>query len=190
MTGPPRPEEITDPGVLKAMTHPLRRRILDELAAGPATATTLAKALGENTGATSYHLRELERFGFIEDVPELAKGKQRWWRSKPRDLRWAPRSKQSAEMRALFEETYQRAFVEDLDEMAAFHAQRESMGEWADHFLFSRGGVRLTPDELVRFWEEYLELLKKFWRPDDEIPPEARDIVVRWVAFPKPDREE
>ncbi|HET6706615.1 winged helix-turn-helix domain-containing protein, partial [Amycolatopsis sp.] len=63
MTSAPPPEEL-DPDALKAVTHPLRRRILGVLSAGPATATKLAQALGENTGATSYHLRELARFGF------------------------------------------------------------------------------------------------------------------------------
>ena len=52
----------------KALAHPLRRRILAELRREPASATTLAQALGESTGATSYHLRELAKYGFIEEV--------------------------------------------------------------------------------------------------------------------------
>src|SRR5690349_5294051 len=52
--------ELSDPAALKALGHPLRQQILRHLHRdGPATATTLAAALGENTGATSYHLRQL-----------------------------------------------------------------------------------------------------------------------------------
>lgn len=67
---------------LKAFTHPLRRAIVDHLQAhGPATATHLARALGESTGQTSYHLRQLERHGFVEDDPDHRAGRERWWRA-------------------------------------------------------------------------------------------------------------
>ena len=58
---------VSDPAALKALAHPLRLRILRHLGiSGPATSTTLATALGENTGTLSYHLRRLERGGFVE----------------------------------------------------------------------------------------------------------------------------
>ncbi|GEL45270.1 helix-turn-helix domain-containing protein [Cellulomonas hominis] len=66
---------------LKAFTHPLRMAMIDHLQEhGPATATQLARALGESTGQTSYHLRQLERHGFVEDDPEHTGGRERWWR--------------------------------------------------------------------------------------------------------------
>ena len=48
---------------------------------GPATATTLAQRLGLNTGATSYHLRQLAQHGFITDDAERGNGRDRWWRA-------------------------------------------------------------------------------------------------------------
>src|SRR3954468_1921188 len=95
-----QPEEIVDPAVLKAMAHPLRRRIMAELRKAPASSTTLASALDENTGSTSYHLRELAKHGFIEDEPSLGKGKERWWRLVKRDLRYPRRGEQSPELAA------------------------------------------------------------------------------------------
>ncbi|CAO0828107.1 hypothetical protein SMICM17S_04788 [Streptomyces microflavus] len=75
------PRTVDSPEVLKALWHPLRLRILRHLStAGPATSTTLAAALGENTGTLSYHLRMLERSGLIEDIPERSTGRERWWR--------------------------------------------------------------------------------------------------------------
>jgi len=47
---------------------------------GSATASQLARTLGESSGQTSYHLRQLERHGFIEDDPSHAGGRERWWR--------------------------------------------------------------------------------------------------------------
>ena len=78
-----------DAAALKAMAHPLRVQILRILELRRrASVTSLAEELGETTGATSYHLRQLARHGFVEqfepdDVPEArrtAGRKQRWWR--------------------------------------------------------------------------------------------------------------
>jgi len=54
---------------------------------GPATASGLADRLGESSGATSYHLRQLAAHGFVEDDPERGKGRERWWRSVHRGTR-------------------------------------------------------------------------------------------------------
>lgn len=48
---------------------------------GPATASMLAERLGESSGATSYHLRQLATHGFVEDAPERGKGRERWWQA-------------------------------------------------------------------------------------------------------------
>lgn len=68
---------------LLGLAHPLRIELLERLTReGPATATRLAAALGESSGATSYHLRILARHGFIVDDREhTAAGRERWWRA-------------------------------------------------------------------------------------------------------------
>ncbi|WP_306232810.1 ArsR/SmtB family transcription factor [Agrococcus beijingensis] len=66
---------------LKALAHPLRVRILHELTTrGPQTASSLAATLGESTGSTSYHLRQLEAKGFIAEDSERGTARERWWR--------------------------------------------------------------------------------------------------------------
>ncbi|MFE0024774.1 ArsR/SmtB family transcription factor [Amycolatopsis sp. NPDC059021] len=185
MTSAPPPEEV-DPATLKAVAHPLRRRILGVLSSGPATATKLAKALGENTGATSYHLRELARFGFVEEAPELAHGKERWWRRRPRDIRWPRHSEQDAETRVLFEDMQRQSFEEDLAKLNDFQRNRDSLPDgWSDALLFSRGSSWLTSEELQQFWDEYMELLRRYWRTEDDRAPGSRRVLVRWFAFPE-----
>src|SRR6266571_1061927 len=72
----------------KALSHPLRQDILRHLGEHEAaTSTTIAEALGQNTGTTSYHLRVLADAGIIEEVTERAHGRERWWRTVPTDLR-------------------------------------------------------------------------------------------------------
>ncbi|MFE7130759.1 ArsR/SmtB family transcription factor [Streptomyces sp. NPDC057638] len=71
-----------DPRTLRGLAHPLRMRLLSSLRHdGPATASQLAARLGESSGATSYHLRQLAAYGFVEDAPEHGKGRERWWRA-------------------------------------------------------------------------------------------------------------
>lgn len=73
-----------DTTALRGLAHPLRGRILDQLQhRGPATATILGERLGESSGSTSYHLRQLARYGFIETVPGKNGGRGRWWRIHP-----------------------------------------------------------------------------------------------------------
>ena len=72
-----------DPTALKALTHPVRLRMLSLLRLdGPATASGLAVRLGLNSGATSYHLRQLALHGFIEEDSARGNQRDRWWRSR------------------------------------------------------------------------------------------------------------
>jgi DNA-binding transcriptional ArsR family regulator len=178
--------ELGDPGALKALGHPLRQRILRELHRdGPATATSLAAVLGENTGATSYHLRRLAEHGFVEDLPERAHGRVRWWRARPQDIRFLPRSELTADAQVALDELTRVGTAEDEAALARFQHRRGDMGRWGDALLFSRGALRLTPGELLAFWEEYLALLGRY-RTDDQAdgPGEARRVLVRFLAFP------
>ncbi|MGW5386540.1 ArsR/SmtB family transcription factor [Nocardia sp. NPDC003963] len=181
------PREITDPAALRALAHPLRQRLLRALAEnGPATSTALAALLGENTGATSYHLRQLAEHGFIEEAPELAKGKERWWRSLPKDLRYRMDREQSPEVTELLERLFAQHLAEDIEMFQRFEAERAGLGEWADIMPFSRGAVYATPAEIEEFFEDYLTLLERFQATHQQDRPGARRVLTRFLAFPAP----
>ncbi|MEV6280253.1 helix-turn-helix domain-containing protein [Nocardia sp. NPDC051832] len=181
------PRQITDPAALRALAHPLRQRILRALSEnGPATSTALGAVLGENTGATSYHLRQLAEHGFIEEAPELAKGKERWWRSPPKDLRFRMDQETSPELRELLEGLFAQHIAEDVEMFQRFQAERAELGEWADVMPFSRGAVYATPAELEEFFEDYLRLLKDFQATHSRDRPGARRVLTRFLAFPAP----
>jgi DNA-binding transcriptional ArsR family regulator len=181
------PREISDVDELRTLAHPLRQRILRQLGQhGPATASILGKALGESSGATSYHLRMLARHGFIEEVPERAHGRERWWRSPAQDLRF-PRAARDPEVRTLVEQLNQLKLAADQELFASFLAGRADLGEWADALPYSRGTLRVTLPELHEFFDEYMALLKRYQRPAEETPEEARLVAARFFAFPVPD---
>jgi DNA-binding transcriptional ArsR family regulator len=60
---------LTDASQLAAALSPLRMRVLREMQA-PESATTLSPRLGLSRQTLNYHLRELEREGFLELVEE------------------------------------------------------------------------------------------------------------------------
>lgn len=73
---------VEDLDTLKAVSHPLRMQLLGALRRrGPSTASELARELGESSGSTSYHLRQLERFGFVGDADEQPSGRERRWKA-------------------------------------------------------------------------------------------------------------
>lgn len=79
---------VPTPEQLRGISHPVRTQLLGLLRFdGPQTSTDLARRTGLTTGATSYHLRMLAQHGFIEDAPELGRGRERYWRARHRFTR-------------------------------------------------------------------------------------------------------
>jgi DNA-binding MarR family transcriptional regulator len=176
--------EVVAADEMKALAHPLRQRILYHLAfSGSATATSLAETLGENTGSTSYHVRQLARYGFVEEDTERARGRERWWRIVPLDLRARPDEDEAmligGELRRMRLER-DRALVD------RYAANRHRFGELAEAAMFSSSALHLSQDELRRFTEEYVELVKRWWRPEGERASDAAPIAVLFYAFPWP----
>jgi DNA-binding transcriptional ArsR family regulator len=71
------PAPMSDPRVLRAIAHPTRGRILDELGAvGPMRAADVGEALGIPANQASFHLRQLAKYGVIVPAPEAARDKR------------------------------------------------------------------------------------------------------------------
>ena len=76
---------LTSP-MLRAMSHPVRRRLLQLLErTAPARATDLAQELGLPVNQVSFHLRSLARADLITEAPEHARDR--------RDRVWVPTSR-------------------------------------------------------------------------------------------------
>ena len=183
MTQPPEPE-ILDAAALKALAHPRRRSIMTRLTeSGPATSADLARDLGLNTGATSYHLRELARHGFVVELPDKAHGRQRWWQAVRRDLRFPPRSQQDAELRSMVDTINHDSLVEDLTGFARAN-RAELSPEEQDAFVYARSTLRLTVTELRQLMEEYVALVNRYRRPGASTPDGSVTVATRFIAFP------
>jgi DNA-binding transcriptional ArsR family regulator len=165
---------ITDSRVLAALSHPLRRRLMDVLKVdGPATASALAARTGQAVGNVSHHLRVLGACRLIEEAPELARDRrERWWRLVSRGVRW-----NSSDFRG----DPATAAVADAGESLNldYHTQRvrswfaagdDEKATWQDSAFSTDKWLHLTPGELQAVGDEIIEVLDRWSRrpaPDD-----------------------
>jgi hypothetical protein len=72
---------LTDARALRAYAHPIRMRLVGLLRTeGPLTATRAAALLGESSGTTSFHLRQLAKYGLVEEAGG-GTGRQKPWQA-------------------------------------------------------------------------------------------------------------
>jgi DNA-binding transcriptional ArsR family regulator len=167
----------------KALGHPLRQEMLRHLEAhGPATSTTIAEALGENTGTTSYHLRVLADAGVIEEVPEQANGRERWWRTFPVDHREPDYESLSPDDRAALDEWRAAQIPDEVALVNRFIKDVRKHGKWAKA---SRASGYFTVDGLEALHDEYVALLNKHGYTKQDAPPDARPVLLRMFYIPE-----
>ena len=79
---PPAGRAVHDPRILRAIAHPARNRILTELSAsGPLRAADIARVLDMPANQASFHLRQLAKYGLVEEAPEAGRDRRdRVWR--------------------------------------------------------------------------------------------------------------
>jgi len=155
--------ELHDPRVLRAIAHPVRSRILTELDAhGPLRAADVAKLLDIPANSASFHLRQLAKFGMVEEDPEAARDKRdRVWRATRDDydidigeLEKSPGGKAAS---AVFRRT-KEAWTRHLVELA--YGDDRTPGV---HRSVSEQAVRLTKAEARQLTEELADLVQG-WR--------------------------
>ena len=181
MSTPPQAGDTDNVRAVRALAHPLRLRLLDELRfGGPATATLLARRVGESTGATSYHLRQLHRHGYVEDA-EPRGGRERWWRYRERRMVVSPGG-DPADSRTLLAELLSRE-AHALDR----YLSTPRPPEWDDAAFFQSRALRLTAAELEALRDDIEALLAPLRRADAENPPaETSPVRVLTFGFPLP----
>jgi DNA-binding transcriptional ArsR family regulator len=182
--------EVLSPERFRALAHPLRLRILHLLRAdGPSTATRLGVILGESSGSTSYHLRQLAAHGFVEPDPREQRGRVRWWRASFLTHKVSETS--------LLEDP-ELADVADLYLDEVISAQRTLLRnwlqekqdwsqEWRSASACSGYYLQLAPDEAREMIRELDQVVERYrTRQTDEVQSaETRQYVVQLFGFPR-----
>ena len=168
---------------LRALSHPVRLRILGLLRTeGPATATTLAQRLDLNSGATSYHLRQLAQHGFIAEDIELGNGRDRWWRAAHDSTRTDFRGKGETDADV---EAYLAAVAMLYGDRlrAAVAEMRFLPDEWRTVGTLSDWEVSLTPAQAEALVATLSTLIEE---TSDSHEAGAAPFVINLNAFPRP----
>jgi DNA-binding MarR family transcriptional regulator len=178
---------ITDPQAMRAMAHPARIGIIEHLSTTGAmvTATEMAGLVGLSPSATSYHLRELAKYGLVEQAPSRGDARERVWRSTSSG--WTVGSDadepdvRAAEL-ALVDVYLTRDFARLRD---WFARQHEEPKDWREASALMGQILLVTADELRQVNEAVREVLAPYRRRDRaDAPADARPVAVHYATFP------
>lgn len=180
-------KQIREGEKLKALTHPLRLRMLSALREhGPATATELARRFKTDTGSTSYHLRKLAQYGFVEEVASGGHPRARRWQALHATTTWnnAAMAKTSEGRTAADWMRRQQAAILASDVEAFEQDQATLPVEWVEAAGIGDLLVNLTPASVGELWERFYSHLDELKDKDAE-DPDARRVSVVVGAFPR-----
>lgn len=182
---------LRDPRELRAISHPLRVRIMEELYLdGPLTASQLAERVGESPANCSWHLRQLQKYRFVEEAGG-GTGRQRPWKPVLEQRSWGERA--DGETAAAREAVAAVTYHHEFDEHDAYQRRKETEPpEWYDAAFFDQTLLWATAEELHELSEEIIALVlrrvrggERFTDPSTR-PPGARPV--RFVAWGIPAR--
>jgi DNA-binding transcriptional ArsR family regulator len=175
---------------VRALAHPVRFRLLELLRAGPATASMLARELGESSGSTSYHLRALAKAGFVVDDADRGNGRDRWWKRTTPLFVVPSDPADDAEYEAALAQL--RAVMVERDEgaLAAYFATvADQPKEWQEASFLGAWTLHLTHDEAGELAALVLHAVDRMRRTIADRPEGARKLHVTFRALVQPEPE-
>jgi DNA-binding transcriptional ArsR family regulator len=165
-SGPPSPKpelpelrQVTDARTMRALSHPVRIALIEALSLeGPLTATEVGELIGESSTTCSFHLRQLAKYGFVEEAGG-GKGRARPWRMTSIGQQISSHGDPEAEIAAgalvrLIRERQLDRYRTWLETKAAYPRKwREAAGD--SEYVFY-----LTAGELEQLNQELLDMLR------------------------------
>src|SRR4051812_29638441 len=154
--------QLTDPRAMRAYAHPIRLRLLGLLRRhGPLTATQAAARLGESSGTTSFHLRQLAKYGFCEAAPG-GRGREKPWQATALFTSWdtalddPERTEAERALNTVVLQLY-------IDQITRWLADRpDDPPEWQRAAGFGDVSVPMTPAELERLRGDVEALVRPY----------------------------
>ncbi|MGW1712372.1 helix-turn-helix domain-containing protein [Streptomyces sp. NPDC002156] len=176
-----------DAAALKALTHPLRIRLLGLLRQdGPATASELAVRTGESSASTSYHLRVLAKYAFVNEA-EHRDGRERRWQAVHSVTSWSNKAMEASPGSRAWLSLSRRAQIEHLEGSLVQHEADIADGrlaqEWVEPSGISDLMPRLTPESLTELWEVLDRKLEELIARDAG-DPRAAQVVLLTAGLP------
>jgi DNA-binding transcriptional ArsR family regulator len=185
---PPELRTISDARTLRALAHPVRVALLEALVlGGPMTATQVGEQIGESPTTCSFHLRQLAKYGFVEEAGG-GKGRARPWRITTIGFGIAvPDDQPEAELAGtvvarMFRERQFERYRTWLETKASFPARWRSAAFDSEYVLY------LTVEELEQLNEElqaglYQRMHERLADPSKR-PPGSLPVEMLLFSYP------
>jgi DNA-binding transcriptional ArsR family regulator len=180
---------LSDPKAIRALSHPVRLDLMELLMAiSPATAARCGRILGVSQATCSFHLRQLAKYGFVEDAGPGNDRRERLWQ--PTEAR------------------YLLSIDDGIDPLVAREFERVAVAREAQAFLdylsrrdeepapWREGGgalstvVALSADEAHALKQQWRELIAPYITrtEDHQYRPQPGQRLVRYfhAAAPLP----
>jgi predicted ArsR family transcriptional regulator len=178
---------LTDARALRAYAHPIRMKLVGLLRTeGPLTATRAGELIGESSGATSFHLRQLAKYGLVEEAGG-GTGREKPWRATTTSTEWdaTAAAPELAEAAGLLNTLIAEGYFEQL--MRWLQASPGEPTEWQEAFLLGDTILYVTAEELAELSRKVRDLVDEYF--ERQVRPELRPAgsrLVTWLhlAFP------
>jgi DNA-binding transcriptional ArsR family regulator len=175
---------MRDPKAMRAMAHPVRLQVMEILnERGALTATELGELIGESPANTSFHLRTLAKYGFVEEA-DGGTGRSRPWRPvsggmlvREDELTGDARRAATAMVGALRGAVFRR-----IERWAGERAGYSEPWQRAGFEIEFTG--TLSPAELAEVGAKINAALAPYKRSSKDAPPDAARITVAAWGFP------
>jgi len=178
---------LTDPRAMRALAHPTRLRLVGLLRLeGPLTATQAAALLGESSGSCSFHLRQLAKYGLVEETGG-GQGREKPWRATAQFTSWpnVPASSEAAVATQQLATVIAERYVELL--LTWLKTSQSEPVAWQEAAQFGDSIVYLTAQELTELGASVRDLVDRFAdRTADRSlrPAGSRAVSYLHLAFP------
>ena len=174
---------LTDPKALRALAHPARTAVIDELYQGKVrTASELAVLTGLTPSAMSYHLRALEKWGIVRRADRPGDARERPWQRSAPELSWEGDLATSRTQDAVA-----GLYLDRLrNDLAAAQSAGDTLPKaWREAWGINRGFPWLTPKEVVELTAAVDDLVNKAkHRTEDDHPAGARRVAYFLAVVP------
>jgi DNA-binding transcriptional ArsR family regulator len=189
---------LTDPKALRALAHPIRLRLVGLLRIhGQLTATQASEILGESSASCSFHLRQLAKYGLVEEAGG-GQRRERPWRATAMFTDWpdVTDDPKVADAADLLTGVIAEQWFEHV--MRWIEARSDEPDEWQQAAIFTDSALYVTASELTDLNKRIRELsdlyLDRLERPELR-PPDARLVTFVRIAHPivlqtPPERQE
>jgi DNA-binding transcriptional ArsR family regulator len=183
---------LDDPVAIRALAHPLRHSIMSIIGRlGRATTADVARELGISHGLASHHLRQLAKYGFVEQIAGKDH-RERPWRMVATSYNWTG-ARTTAEGSSAVDVLEQFFAEQTLDDFLGWQQRRGSWPEaWREQTGVGQSSVYLTLAELTELTGAFEALILRYIneRPIDDVASRpAGSVPVSFTLFTVPGSE-